>query len=320
MSDLINKVDNLEIELDDNTILSNLFGVNDSNLQIIEKINDVSIEYRGNKIKISGNKKSIFETKKTILDLFKEAKKGAEIDEDKIRDSTSLITMNIKEEKQMDLFIQTKKRKIVPRTENQNIYFKLLNSKNIVFAVGPAGTGKTYIAVAKAVSALQEGRVNKIILSRPAVEAGEKLGFLPGDLKEKVDPFLRPIYDALYSMLPFEQVEKKILNNTIEIAPIAFMRGRTLEDCFIILDEAQNTTRTQMKMFLTRLGKNSQMVVVGDVTQIDLVSEKESGLMDALKKLKKINYIGFIELVEKDVVRHDLVKKIINAYDKDSKS
>ena len=210
MSDLINKVDNLEIELDDNTILSNLFGVNDSNLQIIEKINDVSIQYRGNKIKISGNKKSIFETKKTILDLFKEAKKGAEIDEDKIRDSTSLITMNIKEEKQMDLFIQTKKRKIVPRTENQNIYFKLLNSKNIVFAVGPAGTGKTYIAVAKAVSALQEGRVNKIILSRPAVEAGEKLGFLPGDLKEKVDPFLRPIYDALYSMLPFEQVEKKI--------------------------------------------------------------------------------------------------------------
>jgi len=320
MSDLINKVDNLEIELDDNTILSNLFGVNDSNLQIIEKINDVSIQYRGNKIKISGNKKSIFDTKKTILDLFKEAKKGAEIDEDKIRDSTSLITMNIKEEKQMDLFIQTKKRKIVPRTENQNIYFKLLNSKNIVFAVGPAGTGKTYIAVAKAVSALQEGRVNKIILSRPAVEAGEKLGFLPGDLKEKVDPFLRPIYDALYSMLPFEQVEKKILNNTIEIAPIAFMRGRTLEDCFIILDEAQNTTRTQMKMFLTRLGKNSQMVVVGDVTQIDLVSEKESGLMDALKKLKKINDIGFIELVEKDVVRHDLVKKIINAYDKDSKS
>ena len=320
MSDLINKVDNLEIELDDNTILSNLFGVNDSNLQIIEKINDVSIQYRGNKIKISGNKKSIFETKKTILDLFKEAKKGAEIDEDKIRDSTSLITMNIKEEKKMDLFIQTKKRKIVPRTENQNIYFKLLNSKNIVFAVGPAGTGKTYIAVAKAVSALQEGRVNKIILSRPAVEAGEKLGFLPGDLKEKVDPFLRPIYDALYSMLPFEQVEKKILNNTIEIAPIAFMRGRTLEDCFIILDEAQNTTRTQMKMFLTRLGKNSQMVVVGDVTQIDLVSEKESGLMDALKKLKKINDIGFIELVEKDVVRHDLVKKIINAYDKDSKS
>ena len=320
MSNIVNKIDNLELELDDNTILSNLFGINDSNLQIIEKINDVRIQYRGNKIKITGNKKSIFETKKTILELFKEAKNGAEIDEDKIRDSKSLITMNIKEDKQLDLFIRTKKRKIIPRTENQNTYFNLLNSKNIVFAIGPAGTGKTYIAVAKAVSALQDAKVNKIILSRPAVEAGEKLGFLPGDLKEKVDPFLRPIYDALYSMLPFEEVEKKISNNTIEIAPIAFMRGRTLENCFIILDEAQNTTRTQMKMFLTRLGKNSQMVVVGDITQIDLVSERESGLKDAIKKLKKIKDIGFIELFEKDVVRHDLVKKIINAYEKDNKS
>ena len=320
MSDIIKKIDNLELELDDNTILSNLFGVNDSNLHIIEKINDVSIQYRGNKIKISGSRKSIFETKKTILDLFKEAKKGADIDEDKIRDSKSLITMNIKESNQMDFFIQTKKRRIVPRTNNQNKYFELLNTKNIVFAIGPAGTGKTYVAVAKAVAALQEGKVNKIILSRPAVEAGEKLGYLPGDLKEKVDPFLRPIYDALYSLLPFEQVEKKIFNNIIEIAPIAFMRGRTLEDCFIILDEAQNTTRTQMKMFLTRLGKNSQMVVVGDITQIDLVSERESGLKDALTKLTKISDIGFIELNEKDVVRHELVKKIINAYDKNNKN
>ncbi|MDC3132074.1 PhoH family protein [Pelagibacteraceae bacterium] len=319
MSSLI-KTDNIELELDDNTILSNLFGINDSNLSIIEKINNVRIQYRGNKIKIFGNRKSILETKKTILDLFQEAKNGAEIDEDKIKDTKSIVSMNIKEDKQMDLFIQTKKRKIVPRTPNQNTYFKLLNTKNIVFAVGPAGTGKTYVAVAKALSCLQEGKVNKIILSRPAVEAGEKLGFLPGDLKEKVDPFLRPIYDALYSMLPFEQVEKKILNNVIEIAPIAFMRGRTLEDCFIILDEAQNTTRTQMKMFLTRLGKNSQMVVVGDVTQIDLVSEHESGLKDAVKKLKKIDDIGFIELYEQDVVRHDLVKKIINAYEKNNNS
>ena len=319
MSSLI-KTDNIELELDDNTILSNLFGINDSYLSIIEKINNVKIQYRGNKIKIFGSRKSIFETKKTILDLFNEAKNGAEIDEDKIKDTKSIVSMSIKEDKQMDLFIQTKKRKIVPRTPNQNIYFKLLNTKNIVIAVGPAGTGKTYVAVAKALSCLQEGKVNKIILSRPAVEAGEKLGFLPGDLKEKVDPFLRPIYDALYSMLPFEQVEKKILNNVIEIAPIAFMRGRTLEDCFIILDEAQNTTRTQMKMFLTRLGKNSQMVVVGDVTQIDLVSERDSGLKDAVKKLKKIDDIGFIELYEKDVVRHDLVKKIINAYEKNNNS
>ena len=319
MSSIANKISNLEIELDDNTILSNLFGINDSNLSIIEKINNVKIQYRGNRIKISGNKKSIFETKDTILDLFQEAKNGVNIDEDKIRDTKSLSKINMSEERKMDLYIQTKKRKIIPRTNNQKNYFNLLEKKNIVFAIGPAGTGKTYIAVAKAVSALLDGKVNKIILSRPAVEAGEKLGFLPGDLKEKVDPFLRPIYDALYSMLPFEQVEKKILNNIIEIAPIAFMRGRTLEDCFIILDEAQNTTQTQMKMFLTRLGKNSQMVVVGDITQIDLVSERESGLKHALKKLKKINDIGFIELNEKDVVRHDLVKKIINAYEKENK-
>ena len=320
MSDLNNNLDNIELELDDNTILSNLFGINDSNLFLIEKINDVQIQYRGNKIKISGKRKSIFETKKTILDLFKKAKNGDEIDEDKIRDINTLVTMNIKEDKQLDLFIQTKKRKIIPRTKNQKIYFKLLNSKNIVFAIGPAGTGKTYVAVAKAVSELQDGKVNKIILSRPAVEAGEKLGFLPGDLKEKVDPFLRPIYDALYSMLPYEQVEKKIANNTIEIAPIAFMRGRTLEDCFIILDEAQNTTKTQMKMFLTRLGKNSKMVVVGDITQIDLVSERDSGLKDALKKLKQIDEIGFIELDDKDVVRHALVKKIINLYEKENRN
>ena len=183
MSDIVNKNENLELELEDNTILSNLFGINDRNLSLIEQINQVKIQYRGNKIKISGNKKSIFETKKTILNLFKEAQNGAEIDEDRIRDNKSLISMNIKSDKQMDLFIQTKKRKIIPRTEIQNKYLQLLNTKNITFAIGPAGTGKTYLAVAKAVSALQDGKVNKIILSRPAVEAGEKLGFLPGDLK-----------------------------------------------------------------------------------------------------------------------------------------
>ena len=162
---------------------------------------------------------------------------------------------------------------------------------------------------------MQKGLVKKIILSRPAVEAGEKLGFLPGDLKEKVDPFLRPIYDALYDMMPADQVEKKLNNGIIEIAPIAFMRGRTLEDCFVILDEAQNTTKIQMKMFLTRLGKNSQMIIVGDTTQIDLVSRNDSGLLDAEKKIKKISDIGFVYLNDQDVVRHDLVRKIINAYD-----
>ena len=309
------KSDFITFEFDDNNILSNLFGVNDNNIKILEKINEVKIEYRGNKIKVIGNKKSIEITRRELENLFKEAKKGTEIDEDKIKDIKSLLSLEIESSSQLDFFIQTKKRKIIPRSNNQKKYFELLDKNNIVFAIGPAGTGKTFLAVAKAVSALQKGSVKKIILSRPAVEAGEKLGFLPGDLKEKVDPFLRPIYDALYDMMPIDLVEKKINNGIIEIAPIAFMRGRTLEDCFIILDEAQNTTKIQMKMFLTRLGKNSQMVVVGDNTQIDLISRNDSGLTDAAKKLSNIEDIGFIYLSDKDVVRHDLVRKIINAYE-----
>ena len=305
----------INIEFDDNNILSSLFGINDTNIKVLEKINKVKIEYRGNKVKIIGENQLINKTKLELESLFSEAKKGIEIDEEKIKDTKSLLELEINPSSQLDFFIQTKKRKIIPRSRNQKEYFKLLSNKNIVFAVGPAGTGKTYLAVAKAVAELQKGNVKKIILSRPAVEAGEKLGFLPGDLKEKVDPFLRPIYDALYDMLPYDQVEKKLSNGIIEIAPIAFMRGRTLEDSFVILDEAQNTTKIQMKMFLTRLGRNSQMVVVGDNTQIDLVSKNDSGLLDAEKKLLKIGDIGFIYLNENDVVRHELVKKIINAYD-----
>ncbi len=310
----------LDFELNDNNFLSNLFGVDDKNIQIIEKINNVKIKYRGNKIKIIGSKVSIKDTKDEILLLFEEARKGIDIDEDKIMETRSIKMLEIDSEDQMSLFFQTKKRKILPRSNNQKKYFQLLNSKDIVFAFGPAGTGKTFLAVAKAVASLQQGLVNKIILSRPAVEAGEKLGFLPGDLKEKVDPFLRPIYDALYEMMPYDQVEKKIANNVIEIAPIAFMRGRTLENCYIILDEAQNTTKIQMKMFLTRLGKNSKMVVVGDNTQIDLISKNDSGLIDASKKLKNINDIGFIELDKKDVVRHEIVRKIINAYEEKNRN
>ena len=305
----------LDFELNDNNYIPNLFGVDDRNIHTIEKINNVQIKYRGNKIKIIGAKSSIKNTKEAILLLFEEAKKGIDIDEDKIMESRSMKILEINPQDQMDLFFQTKKRKISPRTQNQKDYFQLLNSKDIVFAYGPAGTGKTFLAVAKAVASLQQGLVKKIVLSRPAVEAGEKLGFLPGDLKEKVDPFLRPIYDALYEMMPYDQVEKKLANNIIEIAPIAFMRGRTLEDCFIILDEAQNTTKIQMKMFLTRLGKNSKMVVVGDNTQIDLISKNDSGLIDASKKLKNIQDIGFIELDQRDVIRHEVVRKIINAYE-----
>jgi phosphate starvation-inducible PhoH-like protein len=311
----IRSTESIQIEFDDNSILSSLFGVNDANIRTLEKINEVKIEYRGNKVKIVGHKFSIEETRRELENLFEEAKRGIEIDEEKIKDTKSLLSLDSNSNSQLDLLIQTKKRKIIPRSNNQKKYFQLLNEKNIVFAVGPAGTGKTFLAVAKAVAALQKGLVNKIILSRPAVEAGEKLGFLPGDLKDKVDPFLRPIYDALYDMMPFDQVENKINNGIIEIAPIAFMRGRTLENCFVILDEAQNTSKIQMKMFLTRLGKNSQMVVVGDITQIDLVSKNDSGLLDAKVKLSHIKDIGFVFLNDKDVVRHDLVKKIINAYD-----
>jgi len=308
--------ESIHMEFNDNSVLSSLFGVSDSNIHLLEKINNVKIEYRGNVVKISGHKLSVQETKIALEKLFDEAKKGIEIDEEKIKDIKSLLVLDNDDSSQLDLFIQTKKRKIIPRSQNQKKYFELLNNKNIVFAIGPAGTGKTFLAVAKAVSYLNKGLVNKIILSRPAVEAGEKLGFLPGDLKEKVDPFLRPIYDALYEMMPYDQVIKKIENGIIEIAPIAFMRGRTLEECYIILDEAQNSTKIQMKMFLTRLGKNSKMVVVGDKTQIDLVTKYDSGLLDAEKRFDNIKEIGFIYLNERDVVRHDLVRKIINSYEK----
>ena len=310
----------LDFELSENDYLPNLFGVDDKNIEIIQKIHNVEIKYRGNKIKIIGAKKSIKETKDEIILLFEEAKKGVNIDEDKIRETRSIKILEIDPIEQKDLFFQTQKKKIIPRSKNQKKYFEFLNSKEIVFAYGPAGTGKTFLAVAKAISSLNKGLVKKIILSRPAVEAGEKLGFLPGDLKEKVDPFLRPIYDALYDMMPYDQVEKKLESNIIEIAPIAFMRGRTLEDCYIILDEAQNTTKIQMKMFLTRLGKNSKMVVVGDTTQIDLVSKTDSGLIDATKKLSNIEDIGFIELDQKDVVRHEVVRKIINAYEEKNRN
>jgi len=306
----------IKIEFDDNSVLSSLFGTSDSNIHLLEKLNNVSIVYKGNIVKIIGKKNAVEETKIALQKLFEDAKKGYEIDDEKIKDTKSFLTLDKNNESQPDLFIQTKKRKIFARSLNQKQYFHLLNNKNIVFAIGPAGTGKTYLAVAKAVSCLQTGIIKKIILSRPAVEAGEKLGFLPGDLKEKVDPFLRPIYDALYEMMPFDQVEKKIDNGTIEIAPIAFMRGRTLEDCYIILDEAQNTSLTQMKMFLTRLGKNSKMVVSGDKTQIDLVLKNESGLIDAEERLQNVNGIGFVYLDAKDVVRHELVQRIITAYEK----
>lgn len=216
-----------------------------------------------------------------------------------------------------DLTLKTKLRHINPRTANQSAFIEAMNTHDMTFGLGPAGTGKTFLAVAKAVADMEANKVDKIILTRPAVEAGENLGFLPGDLKEKIDPYLRPLYDALYEMMPRDIVDKKIENGEIEIAPLAYMRGRTLSHAVVILDEAQNTTPMQMKMFLTRLGEGSKMVINGDLTQTDLPRGMESGLKDAERILKNVDEIAFVEFDEHDVVRHGLVSKIVNAYAKD---
>ncbi len=213
------------------------------------------------------------------------------------------------------LTLKTKKRQINPRTQTQGAFIEAMNTHEMVFGLGPAGTGKTFLAVAKAVSEMLEGKVDRIILTRPAVEAGENLGFLPGDLKEKIDPYLRPLYDALYDMLPADIVDKKLESGEIEIAPLAYMRGRTLSHCVVILDEAQNTTAMQMKMFLTRLGVGSRMIINGDLTQTDLPRGVQSGLADAVRVLKNVSDIAFVTFTEKDVVRHGLVSKIVKAYE-----
>lgn len=219
-----------------------------------------------------------------------------------------------------DLTLKTKKRQIYPRTKTQAEFVQAMNSAEMVFGIGPAGTGKTFLAVAKAVSLMLEGKIDKIILTRPAVEAGENLGFLPGDLKEKIDPYLRPLYDALYDMLPADQVDRKLEMGEIEIAPLAYMRGRTLSNAMVILDEAQNTTPMQMKMFLTRLGENSRMVINGDLSQTDLPRGVESGLAESIRILKNIEEIKIVEFTEKDVVRHGLVSKIVKAYEQAKES
>lgn len=219
-----------------------------------------------------------------------------------------------------DLTLKTKKRQIYPRTKTQAEFVQAMNSAEMVFGIGPAGTGKTFLAVAKAVSLMLEGKIDKIILTRPAVEAGENLGFLPGDLKEKIDPYLRPLYDALYDMLPTDQVDRKLEMGEIEIAPLAYMRGRTLSNAMVILDEAQNTTPMQMKMFLTRLGENSRMVINGDLSQTDLPRGVESGLAESIRILKNIEEIKIVEFTEKDVVRHGLVSKIVKAYEQAKES
>jgi phosphate starvation-inducible PhoH-like protein len=306
-----------KLEFEDNQFLSSLFGYHDKNLKVLEDKFKVKLYTRGNLLSIKGNRDPVEKAYFIIQGLYQKLK-NKDITAEEIENNIDLAKPSyIKEQIEQDQKFQitTKLKTIYPKTKNQEIFLKQMKTKDIVFAVGPAGTGKTYMAVAYAVSLFVEGKINRLVLSRPAVEAGERLGFLPGDMKEKIDPYLRPLYDALYEMMPGEEIDRKMANNLIEIAPLAFMRGRTLNKSFIILDEAQNTLSTQMKMFLTRLGQDSKMIITGDLSQKDLPDNAKSGMQDAMEKLEKVKDIGFVHLNSSDVCRHSLVEKIINAYD-----
>jgi phosphate starvation-inducible PhoH-like protein len=312
----------LELQFDKPQLLGRLFGEYDRNLIAIENRLGVYVSARGNRVQIEGEAAAAGRTRDVLTDLYNRLVRGEDIDagavEGVIAMSSEPTLEGIIKAESNDgppIMIRTRKKTIVPRSITQIRYMQALASQDIIFALGPAGTGKTYLAVAQAVQQLIAGSVDRLILSRPAVEAGERLGFLPGDMKEKVDPYLRPLYDALYDTLPAEQVERRIASGEIEIAPIAFMRGRTLAESFIILDEAQNTTPAQMKMFLTRFGQNSRMVVCGDPKQIDLPDIGKSGLADAVGKLEGIEGIATVRFGVADVVRHPIVGRIVDAYE-----
>lgn len=312
----------INFELYNNQLLQKLVGPSDANLRLVEKMLNVEILSFGNQMTIKGSPKDIEAAKAAIDILYDKVSKDIEIGEQEVKAAMRICggAESVDEAQNLnEIVLKTKKRYIYPRSATQAKYIQEMMKNELVFGLGPAGTGKTYLAVALAVSMMLEGAVDKIILSRPAVEAGENLGFLPGDLKEKVDPYLRPLYDALYEMLPAEQVDKKLALGEIEIAPLAFMRGRTLSNAFVILDEAQNTTPMQMKMFLTRLGENSRMVVNGDLSQVDLPRGTISGLRDALDTLRNINNISSVTFSATDVVRHGLVAKIVKAYEEKNK-
>ena len=312
----------LEIEFQQPHLLGPLFGEFDRNLVAIEDKLGVYIAARGAKVQIEGEAESAARARDVLMGLYNRLDEGHDIDAETVNAIIGMsgqpvldgiITPDVAEPPKV--MIRTRKKTIVPRTRMQATYMEALARDDMIFALGPAGTGKTYLAVAQAVQQLIGGSVDRLILSRPAVEAGERLGFLPGDMKEKVDPYLRPLYDALYDMLPAEQVERRIASGEIEIAPIAFMRGRTLSDAVIILDEAQNTTPAQMKMFLTRFGMRSRMVICGDPKQVDLPEPGMSGLADAVSKLEGIKGVSTIRFTAADVVRHPLVGRIVEAYE-----
>jgi phosphate starvation-inducible PhoH-like protein len=312
----------LEVQFDEPTLLGALFGQFDANLVQIENRLGVYIAARGNRIQIEGPEEAVARARDVLKGMYQRLTQGQQLDAGAVE---SLIAMSSEPTLEgiitgshdaPPIMIRTRKKTIVPRSAMQIDYMKSLASHDMIFALGPAGTGKTYLAVAQAVAQLITGSVQRLILSRPAVEAGERLGFLPGDMKEKVDPYLRPIYDALYDCMPPEQVERRIASGEIEIAPIAFMRGRTLADAFVILDEAQNTTPAQMKMFLTRFGQNSRMVICGDPRQVDIPGgDAMSGLADAVRRLEGVQGISVVRFTSGDVVRHPIVGRIVEAYE-----
>lgn len=318
----------IDLDFKDNRLLPLLFGERDRHLNRIELSLGVSIRARGNHVTITGSPAEVATAQTVLSRLYERLQDGQMLTVSDIEGMLRLARPTPKKPtngstplpeatpEENELAIATRRKVILPRTPGQIDYIKMLQTYDLVFGLGPAGTGKTYLATAMAVSDLLMGKVERIVLSRPAVEAGEKLGFLPGDLKEKVDPYLRPLYDALFDMLPQDQVEKRLLTGEIEVAPLAFMRGRTLSRSFVILDEAQNTTVEQIKMFLTRLGEDSKMVVTGDLTQIDLPKGTKSGLVDALDVLNGTPDIGFCHLKDTDVLRHPLVSKIVRAYNR----
>lgn len=318
------KKDVKQITLGDNSLAMQLFGKGGDNLKRFEKKLGVEISSRGTHITIQGDPEKTALAERLILELYAMVESGFSLTAPDVDYAIRMILTD-QNVRLKDVFMDTvalsyRKRSITPKSIAQKNYLESIRAHDIVFGIGPAGTGKTYLAMAAAVAALTEKEVDRIILVRPAVEAGEKLGFLPGDMMAKVDPYLRPLYDALHDMMDIERVEKLIERGTIEVAPLAFMRGRTLNDSFVIMDEAQNTTREQMKMFLTRLGFSSKAVITGDITQIDLPLARSSGLVEAQKVLKKVEGIDFVEFTDADVVRHPLVQKIIKAFEKADKN
>ncbi len=308
-----------DIEINDD-VMPKLFGTYDENVRLIEELLPVKISAFNGSVCVRGSEYDVKTAELLIKKLVELLRSGFEVNRLTVRQSVDMIRLDMPDEimnlSKDAIAVTARGKQIKCKTLGQRDYVKLIGSNTIVFGVGPAGTGKTYLATAMAVAAYKRGEVDRIILTRPAIEAGEKLGFLPGDLQDKVDPYLRPLYDALREMFGVDSYTKLIERGIIEIAPLAYMRGRTLSNAFIILDEAQNTTSEQMKMFLTRMGENSRMIVNGDETQIDLPEGKKSGLKEAVRILKNIDGIGICRLTEKDIVRHELVQKIVSAYDK----